>query len=162
MRVRLAMVLVAAALAVGPGMDVGVGVGAWAQAGTALTIPAAQLIQADELSKLLSAPEGAKPLVLQVGSHVLFDEGHIKGAEYAGPASQEAGVKLLRDRVEKLPRTTFIVIYCGCCPWERCPNLGPAYKTLAEMGFTEVKALYLANNFGADWMNKGYAVEKGE
>jgi hypothetical protein len=29
------------------------------------------------------------------------------------------------------------------------------------MGFTNVKALYLANNFGADWADKGYPVEAG-
>jgi hypothetical protein len=29
------------------------------------------------------------------------------------------------------------------------------------MGFTNVKALYLANNFGADWADKGYPVEPG-
>jgi hypothetical protein len=29
------------------------------------------------------------------------------------------------------------------------------------MGFTRVKVLYLANNFGADWVSKGYAVEQG-
>jgi hypothetical protein len=27
------------------------------------------------------------------------------------------------------------------------------------MGFTNVKVLYLANNFGADWVDKGYPVE---
>ena len=30
------------------------------------------------------------------------------------------------------------------------------------MGFTNVKVLYLANNFGADWVDKGYPVAKGE
>jgi hypothetical protein len=29
------------------------------------------------------------------------------------------------------------------------------------MGFTNVKVLYLANNFGADWADKGYPVEQG-
>jgi hypothetical protein len=29
------------------------------------------------------------------------------------------------------------------------------------MGFTNVKALYLADNFGADWAGKGYPVEQG-
>jgi hypothetical protein len=30
------------------------------------------------------------------------------------------------------------------------------------MGFTNVKALYLADNFGADWAAKGYPVEQGD
>jgi hypothetical protein len=29
------------------------------------------------------------------------------------------------------------------------------------MGFTNVKVLYLASNFGADWTDKGYPVERG-
>ena len=55
----------------------------------------------------------------------------------------------------------YIVLYCGCCPWGRCPNVGPAYKLLLDMGFTRVKVLYLADNFGADWVNKGFPVESG-
>ena len=53
-----------------------------------------------------------------------------------------------------------IVLYCGCCPWNRCPNLGPAFKHLQELGFTNVKVLYLADNLGTDWVAKGYPVER--
>ena len=49
-----------------------------------------------------------------------------------------------------------------CCPWGRCPNIGPAYKQLRGLGFIHVKALYLANDFGDDWVSKGYPVERGE
>jgi hypothetical protein len=128
---------------------------------SALSIPTAQLIQAEELNRLLENKSAEKPLVLQVGSHVLFAESHIKWAEYAGPGSQPAGLNLLQQRVSMLSRKTLIVLYCGCCPWNRCPNLGPAFWQLHDMGFTRVKVLYLANNFGADWVSKGYAVEQG-
>jgi len=30
------------------------------------------------------------------------------------------------------------------------------------MGFTNVKVLYIAQNFGADWVSKGYPTEKSE
>jgi hypothetical protein len=30
------------------------------------------------------------------------------------------------------------------------------------MGFTHVKVLYLANNFGEDWASKRYPVEQGQ
>jgi hypothetical protein len=126
---------------------------------SALTIPASVLLQPEELNRLLQTPTAERPLVLQVGSHVLFAQAHIPRAEYAGPGSQDAGAQILRNRVASLPRKTFIVIYCGCCPWNRCPNLGPAYKLLLDMGFTRVKVLYLAENFGADWVNKGFPVE---
>ena len=54
-------------------------------AGSALSIPQAQLIQPEALNLLLQAKGTGKPLVLQVGSHVLYAEAHIPGSEYAGP-----------------------------------------------------------------------------
>ena len=128
---------------------------------SAFSIPQAQLIQPEALNRLLQAGGAEKPLVLQVGSHVLFAEAHIPGAEYAGPGSQPAGIQMLQNRVNALSRKKLIVLYCGCCPWNRCPNVGTAFAKMLEMGFTNVKVLYLADNFGANWVEKGYAVEKG-
>lgn len=128
---------------------------------SASTIPTAQLIQPDELNRLLHTSGAEKPLILQVGSHLMFAQAHIAGAEYAGPGSQSEGVQQLRGRVASLARGTYIVLYCGCCPWNRCPNVGPAYQLLQGMGFTRVKVLYLAGNFGDDWANKGFPVESG-
>jgi len=137
--------------------------GQWAapSPSSASSIPTSMLLQPEELNRLLQTSGADKPLVLQVGSRVLFDQAHIPKSEFAGPGSQDAGAQVLRNRVAKLPRKTFIVLYCGCCPWGRCPNVGPAYKLLLDMGFTRVKVLYLADNFGADWVNKGFAVESG-
>jgi hypothetical protein len=39
--------------------------------------------------------------------------------------------------------------------------VGPAFAKMREMGFTNVKVLYLADNFGTNWGEKGYPVEKG-
>jgi rhodanese-related sulfurtransferase len=130
-------------------------------ADSALSIPTAQLIQPQELNRLLTSQGAKKPLMLQVGSHLLFGQAHIPGSEYAGAGSQAAGLKQLQARVGPLDRKTFVVLYCGCCPWGRCPNMGPAFKLLHDLGFTNVKALYLADNFGADWVDKGYPVERG-
>jgi rhodanese-related sulfurtransferase len=128
---------------------------------SAASVPAAQLLQPEELNRVLHAPGASKPLMLQVGSHMLFAQAHITGSEYAGAGSQPEGLNQLRTRVAQLPRKTFIVLYCGCCPWSRCPNVGSAFKLLRDMGFTNVKVLYLANNLGSDWVDKGYPVESG-
>jgi thiosulfate/3-mercaptopyruvate sulfurtransferase len=125
------------------------------------SIPAAQLIQPEELNHLLYATGANKPLVLQVGSHMLFAQAHITGSEYAGAGAQAEGLNQLRTRVALLNRKTFIVLYCGCCPWSRCPNVAPAFKLLRDLGFTNVKVLYMANNLGSDWVDKGYPVERG-
>ena len=131
-------------------------------AGAPASIPADALIQPEELVRIVQSDKSAKPLILQVGSKVLFGQAHIPGSEYAGAASTESGRQQLRKRVEALPRNKSIVLYCGCCPWTHCPNVGPAYQELRAMGFTKVKVLYIANNFGADWVDKGYPVAKGE
>ena len=123
-------------------------------------IPSDRLMQPAELAGMLHTA-GQSPLILQVGSHVLFAEAHIPGAEYAGPGGQEGGLQALRDRVSKMSRDQFIVIYCGCCPWVKCPNIKAAYGELQSLGFTGVRVLYIANNFGADWVAKGYPIAKG-
>jgi rhodanese-related sulfurtransferase len=132
-----------------------------APAGSVFSIPEAQLLKPEALVQLLHATNEDKPLILQVGSHMLFAQAHIPGSEYAGPGSQPAGIEKLQSRVSALSRKKLIVLYCGCCPWNRCPNLGPAFAKLRDMGFTNVKALYLADNFGTDWADKGYPVEQG-
>ena len=126
---------------------------------TDASIPAQAMLQPTELVQMLNT--SANLLVLQTGSHVLYAEAHIPGSEYAGPAGTIAGIEALRARVIGLNKDTLIVIYCGCCPWSRCPNIKPAYQQLRSLGFTNVKALFLAENFGADWVNKGYPVVKG-
>jgi hypothetical protein len=108
---------------------------------------------------MLQSAAAPKPLMLQVGSHVLFAEGHIPGSFYTGAGSQPAGLQALQSRVASVSRKQFIVLYCGCCPWNHCPNVGPAFHQLLAMGFTNVKVLHLPNNFGADWVDKGYPVE---
>lgn len=124
---------------------------------SASEIPLNQLISPEQLHHMMETVPRQDLSILQVGSRVLFNEAHIAGAEYAGPASQPEGLTLLRSRVAQLPRSQAIVLYCGCCPWNRCPNVAPAWRTLHQMGFTHLRVLYIANNFGTDWIAKGYA-----
>jgi thiosulfate/3-mercaptopyruvate sulfurtransferase len=134
---------------------------AMAQPGTAAKIPQSALIQAADLAKALQM-SGRKPVILQVGSHILFTQAHVPGAEYMGAASSAEGIAKLRARVKALKKSDAIVLYCGCCPWEHCPNIAPAYKELRSLGFNHVKVLYLASNFGADWVYKGFPTAKGD
>jgi len=125
-------------------------------------IPATQLLRSEDLVKILQPSKSEKPLMLQVGSHVLFTQAHIPNSEYAGAGSTEAGLAQLRKRVTNLPHSKFILLYCGCCPWSHCPNVKPAVDALRALGFTNVKVLYIANNFGADWVSKGYPTASGD
>jgi thiosulfate/3-mercaptopyruvate sulfurtransferase len=128
----------------------------------ASSIPSSRLINPAELAKALQSSGSQKPLMIQVGSHVLYSQAHIPGSEYIGPAASAAGIERLRKRVASVPKNTSIVLYCGCCPWDHCPNVKPADDALQALGFTNVKVLYIASNFGADWVDKGYPVAKGD
>lgn len=114
------------------------------------------LVQPDELVKTLPS---TKPAVFQVGPNVLYRSKHIPGAIFAGPGQKAEGIALLKAAVAKYPKTQEIVIYCGCCPWDKCPNMQPAFAALREMGYTKVKALYIPENFKTNWIDKGYPVE---
>ena len=124
--------------------------GAWAADSVA--------IQPKELAAQLAGHRGAT-VVLYVGPNVLYRSKHIPGAIYAGPGNRPEGLDLLRTAVAKLPRDAQIAIYCGCCPWDHCPNIRPALEFLRQLGFAHVHALYLPDNFKADWIDQGYPVE---
>ncbi len=122
----------------------------------------AHLINPEELLKVIQSPKGTKPLVLMVGPHMLYSQGHIPGSEYVAAGSSPEGIEKLRARVKSLPKNEAIVLYCGCCPWGHCPNVRPAFSALHALGYTNVKVLYIADNFGRDWVDKGYPATKGD
>src|ERR1700679_325735 len=100
------------------------------------------------------------PLVIHVGFDVLYRAVHIAGTPYAGPASKPEGIEALKRAVAGQPHDRDIVIYCGCCPMEKCPNVRPAFTALRELGFIHVRVLGLPENLKTDWTDKGYPVER--
>lgn len=116
--------------------------------------PAAQMRPAD-LAKDLKTP-----LVLHVGFPVLYKSVHIQGTGYAGPGSKPEGLEELKKAVAGQPFDRAIVIYCGCCPWDKCPNVKPAFAMLKSMGFKNVKALVIPENLKTDWIDKGYPTDR--
>ena len=100
------------------------------------------------------------PLVLYVGFPVLFRAAHIPGSVYAGPGSKTEGIEMLKKTVEGQPKNRAIIVYCGCCPWGKCPNMRPAFTALREMGYTNLKAMAIPENLKTDWTDKGYPIER--
>jgi thiosulfate/3-mercaptopyruvate sulfurtransferase len=121
----------------------------------------AQIVQAAAFAHELGDKNAAAPTVVYVGFHTLFAGGHIPGATFHSSASNEQGLAELKKWAETLPRTTNLVIYCGCCPFEKCPNIRPAFKALNGMGFKKLRVLVLPTSFVADWAEKGYPIQKG-
>ena len=75
-----------------------------------------------------------------------------------GMVKDKANLDKLKTQLATLPKKTKIVVYYGCCPFERCPNIRPAIDVLKEMKFTNYYLLNLPNNIRKDWIDKGYPV----
>ena len=125
----------------------------------AADIPATVLLDPAQLVDILAHP-GDKPSVICVGFKFLYDGGHIPGALFRGPAQSGAGIVSLSTWAGNQKHDKSMVIYCGCCPWNVCPNIQPAYVALRQLNMTAVKVLRINQNFGADWASKGYPTEK--
>ena len=117
------------------------------------------LIKPAELAGILKGT-GEKPVLLHVGFKVLYHGGAIPGSIYVGPGQSSEGIAALKAAVKDLPRDRAVVVYCGCCPWDHCPNMRPAFQTLVDMGFKNARALYSPKNLETDWVNQGYPIEQ--
>ena len=122
----------------------------------------AQLEQPEDLLRELADPNHAnRPIVVCVGFGTLFRSAHIPGAVFHGSAATPQGLADLKAWAQDIPRSKTVVLYCGCCPFSRCPTVQPAFQTLNSMGFTHLKVLSIPTDFATDWVEKGYPIEKG-
>jgi thiosulfate/3-mercaptopyruvate sulfurtransferase len=101
-----------------------------------------------------------KLTILQVGFPALFHGAHIPGAIYAGSGSKPEGIALMMKVLEGVPASSNVVLYCGCCPWEKCPNVRPAFRAVKEKGYANAKLLVIPTNLHTDWITKGYPIER--
>jgi thiosulfate/3-mercaptopyruvate sulfurtransferase len=123
-------------------------------------IPAEQTIEPEQFAAHLKQAAKPAPLILYTGFPVLFRAAHIENSVFVGTDSKPEGIAKLKETVAKEPRDREIVIYCGCCPWDKCPNIRPAFAALREMGFTHLTALHIPDTLARDWVDKGYPTEK--
>jgi hypothetical protein len=123
--------------------------------------PSSQTMQPSQLAKMLTDKYLSVPTVVFVGFRSLYIGGHVPDASFHGTASTEQGLAELKAWAAALPRSTDLVIYCGCCPFDKCPNIRPAYTALSNMGFKKLSVLVIPTNFATDWVDKGYPMQKG-
>src|SRR5262245_54467644 len=112
------------------------------------------VVEPAELAASLNTAK--RPLVISVAFPVLYRNRHIATALDAGAASKPGGIEALKKLVSGKPKDAEIVVYCGCCPMEKCPNVRPAFRALKEMGFQNVRVLHIPTNMSADWYGKNY------
>src|SRR5215831_4602789 len=110
-----------------------------------------QLLAPADLAKTINDPKAKQPVIFSIGPGAL-----IKGSTDIGPAKEKENLDKLRKLLGKLPKDAHIVIYCGCCPFEHCPNVRPAFNLLNEMKFTNHQLLNLEHNIKIDWLDKKY------
>ncbi|HSC45973.1 MAG TPA: rhodanese-like domain-containing protein [Candidatus Acidoferrum sp.] len=136
----------------------------WRLVGAAVSEPwtAAQTVQPAQFAMELQQEKDPSPTVIYVGVKTLYAGGHIPGAVFYGPGSTEQGISDLKKYAATLPKNSDVVLYCGCCPLEKCPNLRPAFSALQNMGFARLRVLILPNSFNDDWVSQGYPIHKGE
>jgi hypothetical protein len=115
----------------------------------------AQLIEPADLVSILKDSKQKQPLIYNIG---VVDD--IQGARNMGKASEKANLEQLAKTLASVPKNAFVVVYCGCCPFERCPNIRPAFQQLRDMGFTNARLLNVPTNIKTDWINKGYPLAK--
>ena len=123
--------------------------------------PSSQTLEPAQLAKMLNDKYLSVPTVVFVGFRSLYAGGHVPDAAFHGTASTEQGLAELKSWAANLPRSTDLVIYCGCCPFDKCPNIRPAYTALTSMGFKKLRVLVIPTSFAVDWAGKGYPMQKG-
>lgn len=116
---------------------------------------AKQLMAPADLAKIINDSKSKQPMLLNIGFG-----GGIKNSVEIGATNEKEGVDKLKQALSKIAKDADIVIYCGCCPFEHCPNIRPAFTLLNEMKFTNAKLLNLPHNLKVDWIDKGYPIIK--
>lgn len=111
-----------------------------------------QLLEPQALAATLATGKNL-PVIFSVGPGAT-----IPHTVHIGTTNESANLDQLKKKVEVLPKTANIVLYCGCCPFEHCPNVRPAMAALKVAGFTNYKLLNLPSNLKKDWIDKGYPV----
>jgi len=104
-----------------------------------------------ELARIIIDPQAPQPVLLSIGPAAV-----IKNSIDIGATNDKANLERLRVELDKLSRQSDVVIYCGCCPFNHCPNIRPAFKLMNEMKFERHKLLNLPKNIKVDWIDKGY------
>ncbi len=109
-----------------------------------------QLIEPSVLAASITSNKEL-PVIFSIGPGAIIphsiDIGMVKDAQ---------NMEKFKARVSELPKSANIVLYCGCCPFDHCPNVRPAIAFLKSQDFTNYHLLNLPHNLKTDWIAKGY------
>lgn len=112
---------------------------------------ARELLAPATLAKRINTGNLNHAIILNIGA--VED---IKSAKHVGAVSKPENLAALKHMAATWPKNTQLIIYCGCCPFAKCPNIRPAFTELKKMKFGNVKLLDLPTNLKTNWIAKGY------
>jgi hypothetical protein len=110
-----------------------------------------QLMEPAALASKIDNHQTNDMLILCVGPDAL-----IKGSVNIGMTHEPDNIGKLKAYLKNVKKDAEIVIYCGCCPIQKCPNVRPAFTALNEMGFKNARLLNLPKNIKVDWLDHNY------
>lgn len=120
-----------------------------------------ELLSPADAAAKLSGTKNEGHLLLHVGFEAVYKGGHIAASTYVGPGNSPEGLAKLENAVKGVAKNRAIIMYCGCCPMEKCPNIRPAYRKLKELGYSNVQVISIPSNLHKDWAEPGYPFAKG-
>lgn len=115
---------------------------------------AEQLIQPAALAEILKANKDV-PVIFSVGPGAAIPQ-----SIDIGMGKEKENMDKLKKELSNMSKESKVVVYCGCCPFEHCPNVRPAIEALKELKFTNYQLLNLPHNIKTDWIDKGYPTNK--
>ena len=113
-----------------------------------------QLMKPSELAAKLKNSETSTFVIYNIGP-----SGKIPSSIDIGATQEKENIKKLEKALKLVPKNTEVIIYCGCCPFDNCPNIRPAFQLLKEKGFAKPRLLELNDNLKVDWIDKGYPIQ---
>jgi hypothetical protein len=112
------------------------------------------LLEPADLSVTIKSNKNV-PVIFSIGPGAI-----IPHSKDIGMIKESENMQKFKDQLAALAKDTQIVIYCGCCPFEHCPNVRPAIQLLKDLNFTNFKLLDLPHNIKIDWIDKGYPTQQ--
>src|SRR5687767_11250208 len=99
-----------------------------------------QLIEPSELASNISNKTNI-PTIICIGPGAT-----IPNSVDVGMVNSAEGINKLKKQLATIDKSKKVVIYCGCCPFAKCPNVRPAIDVLKEMKFTNYFLLNIPQN----------------
>lgn len=112
-----------------------------------------QLMDTKTLADKIVRKKMKNTVVVNIGPDAV-----IKNSFHVGPGADSKNIDKMKAYLQNIAKDKEVVLYCGCCPFTKCPNIRPAFKALTELGYKNAKLLNIPKNIKVDWIDKKYPV----